>query len=151
MVLSRWRPQTVLVWASLVFGLLVLATPAPAGSLQSNDLNRGLEGQPFNVSEYLTRGKINIVEFYSPACPICGLLAPKLESLLQKNTTLVLKRVNVDRPGSRDIDWQSPLARQYEVRSVPQFKIYDSSGQLLADGEKARQMISKLLIESRTI
>ncbi len=147
-VIGGSRPKA---WSALLLSLVFLANLSPAGSLENKDLNRGVEGEAFNVSEYLSKGKVNIVEFYSPACPVCTSLAPKLESLLQKNTALVLKRVNIDRRGSRDIDWQSPLARQYEIRSVPQFKLYDSGGQLIAEGEKARQMISKFLVESDTI
>jgi hypothetical protein len=54
----------------------------------------------------------------------------------------------IDRPSSAGIDWQSPLARQYELRSIPHFQVYDGSGNMLAEGEPARKMVSKMLVEA---
>jgi len=36
-----------------------------------------------------------------------------------------------------DIDeWNSPVTEQYGIRSIPHFKIYDSSGTLLVEGSR---------------
>lgn len=114
-------------------------------------LNKGREGQAVVVNNYLARGKTNLVQFTSRSCPACRALAPKLETLAQKDSGLVLSLLQVDRPEATTIDWQSPLARQYELRSVPYFKLYDGSGKLLADGEAARKLVAKMLIEAGII
>jgi thioredoxin-related protein len=33
-------------------------------------------------------------------------------------------------------EWESPVASQYNIRSVPSFKIYDSSGVLITEGSR---------------
>jgi hypothetical protein len=131
--------------------LLLLAGTALGQSGNIRLLNKGREGEVFNVAEYLVEGKLNIVEFQSGACPICRALAPKLAALAGQKGELALGLVSIDRPASQGIDWQSPIARQYELRSVPQFKIYDLTGKLVAEGEPARKMVAGLLIEAGLI
>ena len=114
-------------------------------------MNKAREGQMFTVTDYLVKGKLNIIDFSSRACPSCQALEPKLAALASKNPTLVINQVDIDRPGQQGIDWLSPLARQYELRSVPYFKVYDPSGKLLVEGEMARKMVAKLLLEAGVI
>jgi hypothetical protein len=133
----------------LLVGLLLAGAASGQSGLRL--MNKGREGQLFTVTDYLVKGKTNVVEFSSVACPACKALEPKLAALGQKKSDLVVNQVAVDRAGSQGIDWQSPLARQYELRNVPYFKVYDQDGKLLAEGEPARKMISKLLIEAGVI
>ena len=72
----------------------------------------------------------------------------EVSALAAANTKIAISRLEIDRPGSTGIDWQSPLARQYNLTSVPHFKVYDASGKLLAEGEPARKLVIKLLTES---
>ena len=51
---------------------------------------------------------------------------------------LGLRRINhsvvlPDRPEIRGIDWQSPVAQQYDLHSIPHFKVYSPAGKLLAE------------------
>lgn len=138
------RPASILL-------LLLLCLAALAQPANYRIMNKGREGQTFAITEYLTRGKMNLVEFTSEACPACRALNPKLSAMSAKMPDLVLNQLVVDRPGSQGIDWQSPLARQYELRSVPYFKIYDPAGVLVAEGEPARKMVAKMLLESKVL
>lgn len=133
-----------------LLGLTILVCGSVLAQANNNYrlLNKGREGQNLTVTDYLAKGKLNIVGFSSQACPACQALEPKLSELALKNSEVVVSRVVIDRPGSQGIDWHSPLARQYELRSVPYFKVYDATGRLLAEGEKARKLIAKLLIEA---
>lgn len=136
----------------LLFLLLLAAAVAQPGPANVRALNKGREGQVFNVTEYLTRGKTNLVAFTSPACSSCRALDPLLNTLAEKSPNLVLNRLVVDRPTTADgIDWQSPLCRQYELRSVPHFKIYDPAGKLVAEGEPARKMVARMLVEAKIL
>ncbi len=125
--------------------LLTLAATAASGL---KTVNTGREGQPMAVSDYLARGRVTVVEFSSRSCPKCKALEQKLEALGAKNPKVAICRVELDRPGSAGIDWQSPLARQYNLSSVPHFKVYEADGKLLAEGEAARRLVIKLLLES---
>lgn len=132
---------------ALLFAALWLPGASLAQPANYRVMNRGKEGQVFAITEFLTRGKVNLVVFVSPACPYSQALDPRLSALASRRPDLAIGRVVIDRPGSNGIDWQSPLARQYEVRSVPLFKIYDASGKLQAEGETARKMVAKMLLE----
>ena len=134
---------------AFLFSLLLLTASWAQSGLRV--LNSGRDGQPFAVTDYLTRGKVTVVEFASKACPRCLALESKLLDLSRKSPQTSFCRVEIDRPGSQGIDWQSPLARQYNITSLPHFKVYDATGKLLAEGEAARKMVSKMLVEGNVI
>ena len=127
---------------------LLALTFAAAAQTGLKTVNSGREGQPFTISDYLARGKMTVVEFSSRSCPKCRALEEKLSALAAANTKIAISRLEIDRPGSTGIDWQSPQARQYNLTSVPHFKVCDASGKLLAEGEPARKLVIKLLTES---
>lgn len=131
---------------TVLLGLASLAQPA-----NYRVMNKGREGQTYAITEYLTKGKMNLVEFTSAASPPCQALNPKLAALAAQKPDMVVNQLVIDRPGTQGIDWQSPLARQYELRSVPYFMIYDSGGKLLAEGEPARKMVARMLLESKVL
>lgn len=133
-----------LLWQRLWLTLLLAA----AGLAQPTGyrlLNRGREGQLYTVTDFLARGKVNVVVFTSSACPYSKALEPNLATLASRRSDLAVGRLEIDRPDVKGIDWQSPLARQYELRSVPAFKVYDSAGKLQAEGETARKMVARML------
>jgi hypothetical protein len=44
-----------------------------------------------------------------------------------------------------DIDnWSSPVATQFNIRSIPYFEVYDTKGELLHKGEAAKQYLQRL-------
>ena len=45
--------------------------------------------------------------------------------------------VDINRKGVKGIDWLSPLARQYKLKSIPHFQIYDGDGNLIKEGQEA--------------
>ena len=94
---------------------------------------------------YLQKGKTNIVDFYSDYCPPCKKISPLLQELGRKRPDLAILAVDINRKGVKGIDWSSPLARQYELRSIPHFKIYDGDGNLLKEGQEAWPDIFALL------
>jgi hypothetical protein len=53
-----------------------------------------------------------------------------LATLAERNPDIVILKINIDEPGS-------PVTRQYDVQTIPQFEIYDGDGQLVARGEEA--------------
>ena len=125
--------------------LACLSWPALAESEEYKLLNKGSEGQEFAVTEHLVKGKTNVIDFYSDYCPPCRAVAPILEKLAQKDPDVVVGKLDINRPGKRGIDWSSPLAQQYKLRSIPHFKIYDGEGKLVAEGQKAKEQVIELL------
>jgi thiol-disulfide isomerase/thioredoxin len=148
-VKSMSRARKSLPLSPLLAALLVLAffsSGAVAGTLL--DANPNNPGQTLDVKSLLVKGKTTLIDFYSPFCPPCVRLAPIMEKLAKKRPDLVIKKVNINRPGVNGIDWRSPLAQQFQIRQVPFFMIFDAKGQPVAQGREATETVGGWLQEA---
>lgn len=98
-------------------------------------------GEEFAIEDYLMPGKITVFDFTSKYCGPCQRLAPILEGLANGRADLVLVQVDINRPEVQGIDWGSPVAQQYKLRSIPYLRVYDPEGNMVADGDAARQIL----------
>lgn len=103
------------------------------------------QGQEIDITQHLDRGRITIVDFYSEYCGPCRRIAPYLLKLHQDREDITVVKVDINRPDVRGIDWTSPVARQYKLRSIPHFQVYDPEGRLLAEGREAMGLIQGYL------
>ncbi len=81
-------------------------------------------GEEITLADHLFAGKTTIVDFFSEYCPPCVSIGPLLAKLVDGR-----------------IDWESPAARQFNLRSIPHFQIYGPDGALMAEGDQAAQML----------
>ncbi|MCE5239759.1 thioredoxin family protein [bacterium] len=95
------------------------------------------KGEQIKLEDYLVAGKTTIVDFYSEFCPPCRALAPHLEKLVQTRQDTAVVKVDINRPGHQGIDWGSPVAQQFSLRSIPYLRIYGPDKQLQAEGKAA--------------
>jgi thiol-disulfide isomerase/thioredoxin len=106
-------------------------------------------GQNVKLTDHLVPGKTVVFDFYSDFCGPCVQIAPALEKLHQTKPDVVVVKVDINRPGIKGIDWDSPVVRQYNVRAVPHFKVYGPDGKLKAEdsptSDRARQMVLAML------
>ena len=138
---------TLIVWAAGFCLLGGLIGQSYGGAVQ--EINAGRGGQPIELKQLPTRGKITVVDFFSPYCPPCMKLAPFLEQLAQKRSDLVIKKVNIQRPEvSGRIDWQSPLAQQFQLHSIPHLMIFNQRGRLETQGPEAMKQVVDWLKEA---
>jgi thiol-disulfide isomerase/thioredoxin len=129
------------------FLLLALTGQLLAGAVQ--DGNPGRSGQTLDLKSLPVKGSTTVVDCYSQYCPPCMRLAPLLEQLAQKRSDLVIKKVDIQRPEvSGHIDWQSPLAKQLGLRSIPHFMIFDQKGKLASEGQGAMKQVLGWLQEA---
>lgn len=99
-------------------------------------------GEQVDIRQHVVAGKVTIVDFWSKYCPPCEALRPLLEQLaVARAKDLVVVKVDINRPGHEGIDWQSPVARQYGLNSIPHIKIFGTNGQLAAEGDQARTLV----------
>lgn len=133
-------------WMLLPLVLLaILAYFYFAQKNKSHAVNAYDPGAELAIENYLQKGKINIVDFYSDYCPPCRKISPLLQKLGRKRQDLAILAVDINRKGVKGIDWGSPLARQYELASVPYFQIYDGDGNLVKEGQEAWPEIITML------
>lgn len=100
-------------------------------------------GQPVQLEEHLVPGKTVIFNFTSAFCEPCQRLDPQLRKFHAERANIVVVEVDIDRPGRRTEDWDSPLAQQFNIRStgLPLLKVYGPNGQLQSDGNAAETLV----------
>jgi thiol-disulfide isomerase/thioredoxin len=103
------------------------------------------EGQEVSLADYLVPGKTTVFDFYSKYCPPCRAISPRLERLHATHGDICVVKVDINRPGIVGIDWQSPVARQYGLRSIPHFKVFGPDGKLRAEGNPAYEWVAGML------
>ena len=64
----------------------------------------------------------------------------RLENLLGKTDDTVVRQVDIGGYG-----FDSPVVKQYGIKGVPAFELYDAKGELVADGQAAREQVKKML------
>ncbi len=62
------------------------------------------------------------------------MLAPQLEALVSERPFVRLLRIDVK-------SWDSPVARQHEIQSLPQVWLYDGKERLTADQGRALALV----------
>jgi thioredoxin-like negative regulator of GroEL len=134
-----------LIVATLL-SLALVSSGAWAGAV--TDANPSNPGQTLDVNSLVVKGKTTLIDFHSPFCPPCVQMAPFLKKLATKRRDLAIKKVNINRPETRGIDWRSPLAQQYQIRQVPYFMIFNPQGQPVAQGREATETVGRWLQEA---
>ena len=102
-------------------------------------------GQEVQIADYAVEGKTTVFDFTSKFCPPCVAIAPKLDKLHATRDDIAVVKVDINRPDVRGIDWKSPVAQQYKLRSIPHFKIFGPDGKLKAEGDEASELVNGML------
>jgi thiol-disulfide isomerase/thioredoxin len=148
-VKARSRARKSLARSLVLAALLTLALiPSGAWAGAVPEANSGNPGQTLEVKSLSVKGKTTVIDFYSPFCPPCVQLAPIMARLAAKRPDLAIKKVNINRPEVKGIDWRSPLAQQYQIQQVPYFMIFNPQGQLVAQGRDAIEPVGRWLKEA---
>lgn len=111
---------------------LVSSASAAVHTKQAEPLHIS-QGQTIALADFLVPGKTVVFDFTSKFCPPCQAYNEPLKLLHAKRSDLVVVKVDINRPDVRGIDWQSPVAQQYDLHSIPHFKVYSPAGKLLAE------------------
>ena len=133
-----------------ILGALLAVPVLQAGEA----VNKANPGQAVDVASVLKKTsatKFFIVDFYSKFCPPCMRISPLLEQLGEKRPDVQVVKLDINRPDVQGIDWQSPLAKQYGLQSIPHFKIYDASGKLVKEGDSAYKEVVGWLKQANLI
>jgi thiol-disulfide isomerase/thioredoxin len=101
-----------------------------------------------NLEKMIVKGKTNIIDFYSEYCPPCKRIAPFLRKLEERRGDIVVIRIDINRTGFRGIDWQSPVAQQFDLKSIPHFIVISPWGKLMFEGKDAyNYVVQQIRIE----
>lgn len=141
--------KKLLVLALLLAGCSRPAPPAPTPTAPATPvvLNQGLPGERYEIEAALPKTGLVLVEYFSLHCPPCVQMAPLLEKLAEVKPDLAIRKVDIDRKGATNIDFDSPLAEQYNIHSVPYFVIYEN-GAKKSEGQPARDQVRAWMAET---
>ena len=128
----------------LALALLLAAAALPAAEKGPEPLVVA-RGERIELTDYLVPGKIVIFDFTSKYCPPCRMYEEPLKGLHQKRADIAVVKVDINRPETKGIDWKSPVAQQFGLRSIPHFKVFDKDGKLMAEGDEAYEMVNRWL------
>ncbi|HTL67501.1 MAG TPA: thioredoxin family protein [Lacunisphaera sp.] len=113
----------------------ILATTAlAAGRHVKDDKPLAIaQGREVDLKDFLVPGKYTIFDFTSEYCPPCRAYADPLLKLHQRRPDVAVVKVDINRPEIHGIDWQSPVAVEFGLISIPQFKVFGPDGRLVAE------------------
>ncbi len=125
-------PTTVQNHILVTLIAIVLSCAAAMGAAQ--DIQTITHGDRVDITTALVPGKLTLIDFYADWCGPCRSLAPKLDRLATANPdVLTIRKVDI-------INWDSAVAAQYRLQSIPHLKLFDENGQLLAEGAAGHVM-----------
>ncbi|MFZ5496177.1 MAG: TlpA family protein disulfide reductase [Verrucomicrobiota bacterium] len=116
-----------------LFSVVCLLSSVAAAASKGPEPLRIAQGETVRLADHLVPGKTVIFDFTSKYCPPCRAYDEPLHQLHTSRDDIVVVQVDINRPGVQRIDWQSPVARQFGLQSIPQFKIYGPDGKLVAE------------------
>lgn len=92
-------------------------------------------GELIPVESVLVPGKITVVDFYADWCAPCKVLDKKLQSEIQDEPRIAVRKIDVTRAEGETV------TARYGVKNIPHVRIYGIDGALLHDlvGTKAEQ------------
>lgn len=117
----------------------------PSGKYTSRSLPSYMIEGSVNLEKTIVKGKTNIIDFYSEYCPPCKRIAPFLKKLDDRRGDIVVIKININRTGVTGIDWQSPVAKQFKLQSIPYFVIISPWGKLMCEGREAYSYVVQQL------
>lgn len=129
----------------LLFGCFALFAPfcAAANATKGGEPAHISHGAEVALVDHLVPGQSTIFDFTSKYCGPCQAYNQPLARLHAQRADIAVVKVNINRPDVKGIDWKSPVALQYGMRSIPHFKVYGPDGKLVAEGNAARQLVNK--------
>ena len=113
---------------SLVFLSAAVALCAASNHTKGAQPAQISQGEEINLADYVVPGKTTIFDFSSEFCGPCRTYTEPLAQLHAKRADLAVVRVDINRPNVRGIDWKSPVAREFQLESIPHFMVYGPDG-----------------------
>jgi thiol-disulfide isomerase/thioredoxin len=109
------------------------------------------QGRKVELADFLVTDRTTIFMFTSEYHPACRSYSEPLLALHQRGSNLAVVKVDINRAEYHEIDWESPVARQYTLsgKGLPHFKIYGPDGKLMVEGPEARQQVNDWLAEMK--
>jgi len=81
-------------------------------------------GAQVDINQHVLLGNVTVLDFYAEWCGPCRQLTPSLEQMATTDPNVALRKVDI-------VNWRTPVARQFNIHSIPQVNIYNRAGILV--------------------
>ncbi|HEY4284614.1 MAG TPA: thioredoxin domain-containing protein [Chthoniobacterales bacterium] len=81
-------------------------------------------GAQVDITKHLSSGNVTIVDFYADWCGPCKQISPALEQMARTDPEVALRKVDI-------VSWTTPVAKQFNLHSIPQVNVYGRKGNLI--------------------
>jgi thioredoxin 1 len=99
-------------------------------------------GQRVELSRVLQPGRVTIVDFYADWCGPCRQIAPHLERMASQDQGVDLVKIDI-------VNWQTPVAQQYGLRSIPNVRVYDGKGRQVGKATSNPSAVQKYIDKAK--
>ncbi len=98
-------------------------------------------GAQVDINKHLALGNVTIVDFYADWCAPCRQLSPSLEQMARSDPEIALRKIDI-------VNWKTPVARQFNLTSIPQVNVYNRGGALVgtvngADVQQVKRYVAQ--------
>ena len=98
--------------------------PAAAVADRGQQVEVITHGAAVDITKHLAPGNVTIVDFYADWCGPCKQLSPSLEQMASADPQISLRKIDI-------VNWNTAVAKQYNIRSIPQVNVYNRGGNLV--------------------
>ena len=77
-------------------------------------------GARVSERELIAPGKVTVIDFYADWCGPCRAITPQLQRMSQ-DPEVAVRKVDI-------VKWGSPVAQQWNLKSIPNMRVYDKTG-----------------------
>lgn len=99
-------------------------------------------GKRVDLRQHLQPGKVTIVDFYADWCGPCRKISPILEGMAARDPNVELVKIDI-------VNWETPVARQYGLRSIPNVRVFDGQGRPVGRPTSSPSEVQKYVAKAR--
>lgn len=94
-------------------------------------------GERVDLVEYIEPDKYTVFMFYAPWCPSCRKVRPQIQAMASDSFSIALREIDI-------VNWDSPVASQYKIKSIPYFFVFGTNGRLIEMGSRISKSLNEL-------
>lgn len=110
-------------------------------SVESTDPQKiatiGFNGESVNLDTHAVLGAVTLFDFYADWCGPCKRLTPLLEVYVKNTPNVYLRKINI-------ANWNTPVTKRYDIRSIPSVWVYGRDRNLINRGLNDISTIKKV-------
>jgi thiol-disulfide isomerase/thioredoxin len=118
------------------------AQKAAAQAQPTASVSPAAAGPSSQYSGLVSPGQITVVDFYATWCGPCKQIAPILDRLVGQQSGVVLRKVDIG-------NWDSGVAKKYNITSVPNIRVFDKKGRMVGSPTSDPNQVARYIEQAK--